>query len=163
VIFPCTDCTGGCARRSCPELHLPARRDLFRQGRAGRTGILCRIRREVLLAQKRKMPGFPTHIVGTPTIRRKARRYEGSRGNKDRSTSGTEGRSQRSARMRRLAHLRHSKTLYPCLYFLAQSSISANLSRRALKSAPQKTERQHQQVRSSMSPWERSFLLTDGF
>ncbi len=34
------------------------------------------------------MPGFPTHIVGTPTIRGKARRYEGSRGNKDRSTSG---------------------------------------------------------------------------
>ncbi len=28
------------------------------------------------LARQRKMPGFPTHIVGTPTIRGKARRYK---------------------------------------------------------------------------------------
>ena len=28
------------------------------------------------LAEQRKMPGFPTHIVGTPPIRGKARRYE---------------------------------------------------------------------------------------
>jgi len=44
------------------------------------------------LAQERKMPGFPTHIVGTPTIRGKARRYEGSREDKGRSASGKECR-----------------------------------------------------------------------
>src|SRR5260370_15344908 len=44
------------------------------------------------------MLGFPTHIVGTPTIRGKAQRYKGSRGDKDRSTSGKEGRSGRGAR-----------------------------------------------------------------
>ena len=45
------------------------------------------------LAQQRKMPGFPTHIVGNPTIRGKAQRYEGSREDKDRRTSGKEGKS----------------------------------------------------------------------
>jgi len=37
------------------------------------------------------MPGFPTHIVGTPTIRGKAQRYEGSREDKDRASYGKEG------------------------------------------------------------------------
>src|SRR5260370_11933058 len=45
------------------------------------------------LAQQRKRPRFPIHIVGTNTIRGKAQRYEGSREDKDRSTSGEEGPS----------------------------------------------------------------------
>ncbi len=44
------------------------------------------------------MLGFPTHVVGTPTIRGKARRYEDSREDKGRATSGNEGRSGRGAR-----------------------------------------------------------------
>src|SRR5258708_34947750 len=50
------------------------------------------------LARQRKMPGFPTHIVGTPTIRGKARRYKDSRKDKDRTTSGKEDRPCHDAR-----------------------------------------------------------------
>src|SRR5260370_27777952 len=57
------------------------------------------------LAQQRKMPGFPTHIVGTPTIRGKAQRYEGSRGDRDRSKrDGTRARGRGGERSNASGH-----------------------------------------------------------
>jgi hypothetical protein len=47
--------------------------------------------------QKRKMPGFPTHIVGPPTIRGKARRYKCVEKIIDRSSSGENGGSSARA------------------------------------------------------------------
>jgi hypothetical protein len=46
------------------------------------------------------MPGFPTYIVGTPTIRGEARRYKGSREEKDRSASGREGGCRWAGRLK---------------------------------------------------------------
>src|SRR5258708_18390222 len=57
------------------------------------------------LAQQRKMPGFPTHIVGTPRIRGKAQRYEGSRGDRDRSKrDGTRARGRGGERSNASGH-----------------------------------------------------------
>src|SRR6266478_7726952 len=47
-----------------------------------------------LLGAVERMPGYPTHIVGTPTIRGKAQRYKGSREDRDRSASCKEGLSR---------------------------------------------------------------------
>src|SRR5260370_20359793 len=63
------------------------------------------------LALEREMPGFPTNIVGTPTIRGKARRYEGSREEKDRLASGKEGSVIRHVPKRREISLYASRPL----------------------------------------------------